>query len=94
MGAEVETIRIEGSLLADLYARHAEEALRLSYLLTGNGLFVRWLPRPPFMGRREHHDRFEPRASWVPRPFVGRSTDRTRAWTTSRPPSRTWPRSG
>ena len=28
MGADVETIRIEGSLLADLYARHADEAIR------------------------------------------------------------------
>jgi RNA polymerase sigma factor (sigma-70 family) len=36
MGAEVETIRIEGSLLEDLYVRHADEALRLSYLLTGD----------------------------------------------------------
>jgi len=36
MGADLSTIRIEGGVLADLYARHAGEALRLAYLLTGD----------------------------------------------------------
>ncbi|MGH2765931.1 MAG: RNA polymerase sigma factor [Actinomycetota bacterium] len=37
MRAEVaERVRIEGGVLAELYARHADEALRLAYLLTGN----------------------------------------------------------
>lgn len=32
----VERVRIEGGVLADLYARRADEALRLAFLLTGN----------------------------------------------------------
>ena len=36
MSADLSTIRIEGGVLADLYARHAGEALRLAYLLTGD----------------------------------------------------------
>jgi RNA polymerase sigma-70 factor (sigma-E family) len=32
----VERVRIEGGVLAELYTRHADEALRLAYLLTGN----------------------------------------------------------
>jgi RNA polymerase sigma-70 factor (sigma-E family) len=31
-----ERVRIEGGVLADLYARHADDALRLAFLLTGN----------------------------------------------------------
>src|SRR5215207_6992622 len=49
MGADVETIRIEGSLLADLYARHADEALRLSYLLTGDGALAEALVQDAFV---------------------------------------------
>ena len=49
MGAEVETIRIEGSLLADLYARHADGALRLSYLLTGDGALAEDLVQDAFV---------------------------------------------
>jgi RNA polymerase sigma factor (sigma-70 family) len=36
MGATVEPVRIEGSLLEELYLRHATEAVRLAYLLTGD----------------------------------------------------------
>src|SRR5213593_5312735 len=36
MQADMETVRIEGRLLGDLYVRHAPEALRLAYLLTGD----------------------------------------------------------
>lgn len=36
MQAEVEPVRIEGSRLADLYARHADGATRLAYLITGD----------------------------------------------------------
>src|SRR5206468_5830396 len=36
MQADMETLRIEGRLLGDLYVRHAPEALRLAYLLTGD----------------------------------------------------------
>jgi DNA-directed RNA polymerase specialized sigma24 family protein len=36
MQTEVGTVRIEGGVLAELYARHAPEALRLAYLLTGD----------------------------------------------------------
>jgi RNA polymerase sigma-70 factor (sigma-E family) len=49
MGADVETIRIEGSMLADLYARHADEALRLSYLLTGDGALAEDLVQDAFV---------------------------------------------
>jgi len=35
MRANVATIRIEGGVLAELYAHHADESLRLAYLLTG-----------------------------------------------------------
>lgn len=49
MGADVETIRIEGSLLADLYARHADEALRPSYLLTGDGALAEDLVQDAFV---------------------------------------------
>jgi RNA polymerase sigma-70 factor (sigma-E family) len=36
MRADAGTIRIEGGVLADLYARNAGGALRLAYLLTGD----------------------------------------------------------
>lgn len=36
MGATVEPVRIEGSLLEELYLRHATEAVRFAYLLTGD----------------------------------------------------------
>jgi len=32
----VDRVRIEGGVLAELYARHAHDALRLAYLLTGD----------------------------------------------------------
>ena len=66
MDADVETIRIEGSLLADLYARHADEALRLSYLLTGDGALAEDLVQDAFVrvaGRLLHLR--DP--GWVPR---------------------------
>lgn len=36
MRADVETIRIEGGVLGELYLTHAPQALRLAYLLTGD----------------------------------------------------------
>jgi len=36
MRLEVDEVRIEGSVLADVYARHATSATRLAYLLTGD----------------------------------------------------------
>jgi RNA polymerase sigma-70 factor (sigma-E family) len=36
MQADVEPVRIEGARLADLYVRHAEGAVRLAYLITGD----------------------------------------------------------
>ncbi len=36
MQADVEETKLEGGVLGDLYVRHAPEALRLAYLLTGN----------------------------------------------------------
>ena|SRR6266540_389961 len=49
MRADVEMIRIEGGVLADLYARHAGEALRLAYLLTGDGAFAEDLVQDAFV---------------------------------------------
>ena len=36
MQADAEAVRLEGGVLAELYVRHAPEALRLAYLLTGD----------------------------------------------------------
>jgi RNA polymerase sigma factor (sigma-70 family) len=36
MQTDVETIQIEGGVLGELYLRHAPQALRLAYLLTGD----------------------------------------------------------
>ena len=36
MRADVRAVRIEGGVLAELYAQHASDALRLAYLLTGD----------------------------------------------------------
>ncbi|SRR6266545_2349716 len=36
MRAELETTRIEGGVLGELYTRHASEALRVAYLLSGD----------------------------------------------------------
>jgi RNA polymerase sigma-70 factor (sigma-E family) len=49
MGADVGTIRIEGGILADLYARHADEALRLAFLLTGDGTLAEDLVQDAFV---------------------------------------------
>jgi RNA polymerase sigma-70 factor (sigma-E family) len=42
-------IRIEGGVLADLYARHAGEALRLAYLLTGDAALAEDLVQDAFV---------------------------------------------
>lgn len=52
-----ERVRIEGGVVADLYARHADNALRLAFPLTGNRATAEDLVLAP--GRRE--DRVEPR---------------------------------
>lgn len=49
MRADVETIRIEGGVLADLYARHSGDALRLAYLLTGDGTLAEDLVQDAFV---------------------------------------------
>ena len=36
MGAIVEPVRVEGGMLAELYLRHATDAVRFAYLLTGD----------------------------------------------------------
>src|SRR5213593_2783821 len=36
MRADVRAVRLEGGVLAELYAQHASDALRLAYLLTGD----------------------------------------------------------
>ena len=49
MSAEVGTVRIEGGVLAELYARHAPEALRLAYLLTGDATLAEDLVQDAFV---------------------------------------------
>lgn len=49
MGAGVGAIRVEGGLLADLYAQHSDEALRLAYLLTGDGALAEDLVQDAFV---------------------------------------------
>jgi len=36
MQANVDAVRIEGGVLSDLYLRHAEDAARIAYLITGD----------------------------------------------------------
>jgi RNA polymerase sigma-70 factor (sigma-E family) len=49
MRADVATIRIEGGVLAELYARHADESLRLAYLLTGDPALAEDLVQDAFV---------------------------------------------
>jgi RNA polymerase sigma-70 factor (sigma-E family) len=49
MRAEVRPIRVEGGVLADLYARHADESLRLAYLLTGDASLAEDLVQDAFV---------------------------------------------
>ena len=57
MQTDVETIRIEGGVLGELYVRHAPQALRLAYLLTGDGRLAEDLVQDAFVrlaGRMLH----------------------------------------
>jgi RNA polymerase sigma-70 factor (sigma-E family) len=47
--AKAGAIRLEGGVLADLYAREAGEALRLAYLLTGDGSLAEDLVQDAFV---------------------------------------------
>ena len=49
MRTGTEPVRIEGSVLAELYARHANEALRLAYLLTGDATAAEDLVQDAFV---------------------------------------------
>jgi RNA polymerase sigma-70 factor (sigma-E family) len=49
METDVETIRIEGGVLGELYLRHAPEAMRLAYLLTGDGQLAEDLVQDAFV---------------------------------------------
>jgi RNA polymerase sigma-70 factor (sigma-E family) len=49
MRVDVGTIRVEGGVLGDLYARHAGEALRLAYLLTGDASLAEDLVHDAFV---------------------------------------------
>lgn len=49
MRTEVERVRIEGGVLAELYVRHAPEALRLAYLLTGDAALAEDLVQDAFV---------------------------------------------
>ena len=57
MQADVDTVRIEGKLLGELYVRHAPDALRLAYLLTGDRSLAEDLVQDAFVrmaGRLVH----------------------------------------
>jgi RNA polymerase sigma-70 factor (sigma-E family) len=49
MRVEVEATRIEGGVLAELYERHASEALRLAYLLCGDAALAEDLVQDAFV---------------------------------------------
>jgi RNA polymerase sigma factor (sigma-70 family) len=49
MRAEVETTRIEGGVLSELYERHAGEALRLAYLQSGDASLAEDLVQDAFV---------------------------------------------
>ncbi len=57
MQTDVETIRIEGGVLGELYLRHAPQALRLAYLLTGDARLAEDIVQDAFVrlaGRMLH----------------------------------------
>lgn len=57
MQADVETIQVEGGVLGELYLRHAPQALRLAYLLTGDARLAEDLVQDAFVrlaGRMLH----------------------------------------
>ena len=57
MQTDVETIQIEGGVLGELYLRHAPQALRLAYLLTGDARLAEDLVQDAFVrlaGRMLH----------------------------------------
>ena len=57
MQADVDAIKIEGGVLGKLYVRHAPEALRLAYLLTGDRSLAEDLVQDAFVkmaGRMLH----------------------------------------
>ena len=49
MQADVGAVRIEGGVLAELYAQHADDALRLGYLLTGDASLAEDLVQEAFV---------------------------------------------
>jgi len=57
MQAEMEAIRVEGGVLGELYLRHAPQALRLAFLLTGDARLAEDLVQDAFVrlaGRMLH----------------------------------------
>jgi len=49
MRAEVEPVKIEGARLGELYLRHADAAVRLAYLITGNRAMAEDLAQDAFV---------------------------------------------
>jgi RNA polymerase sigma-70 factor (sigma-E family) len=57
MRTDVRAVRVEGGVLAELYAQHAGDALRLAYLLTGDASLAEDLVQDAFVrlaGRLMH----------------------------------------
>jgi RNA polymerase sigma-70 factor (sigma-E family) len=49
MQAEMEPVRVEGTRLAELYVRYADDAARLAYLITGNRALAEDLMQDAFV---------------------------------------------
>lgn len=49
MQTDKDVVRVEGTLLGELYARHAPEALRLAYLITGDRALAEDLVQDAFV---------------------------------------------
>jgi RNA polymerase sigma-70 factor (sigma-E family) len=78
MRTDVGTVKLEGGVLAELYARHAREALRLAYLLTGDASLAEDLVHDAFVrcvGRFGHLRAHEAFDAYLRRTIVNLSKD-------------------
>jgi RNA polymerase sigma-70 factor (sigma-E family) len=54
VGARMESVRIQGDRLSDLYRRHADNAVRLAYLITGDHALAEDLVQDAFVKLAGH----------------------------------------